>query len=130
MQPQFVDRKGQAESAPCGRLVSLPTHVSPEIPGNHFLGGSSGSTSPSHAAPAAGVPGLTPSGAAFILPHQLPFLSSATVHPSFPLSPQPEQQLRQGRGLAAGVQPLQDPGEREGKTASAIDLERGKERML
>ena len=30
----------------------------------------------------------------------------------------------------AGVQPLQDPGEPEGKTASADDLERDKERIL
>ena len=30
----------------------------------------------------------------------------------------------------AGVQPPQDPGEPEGKTASAIDLERDKERIL
>ena len=30
----------------------------------------------------------------------------------------------------AGVQPPQDPGESEGKTGSAIDLERDKERML
>ena len=30
----------------------------------------------------------------------------------------------------AGVQPPQDPGEPEGKTASVIDLERDKERIL
>ena len=30
----------------------------------------------------------------------------------------------------AGVQPPQDPGEPEGKTASADDLERDKERIL
>ena len=32
--------------------------------------------------------------------------------------------------VSAGVQPPQDPGEPEGKTASADDLERHKERML
>ena len=31
---------------------------------------------------------------------------------------------------SAGVQPPQDPGEPEGKTASADDLERDKERIL
>ena len=32
--------------------------------------------------------------------------------------------------VAAGVQPPRDPGEPEGKTASADDLERDKERIL
>ena len=32
--------------------------------------------------------------------------------------------------VAAGVQPPQDPGKPEGKTASADDLERDKERIL
>ena len=38
--------------------------------------------------------------------------------------------IREMQIKTAGVQPLQDPGEPEGKMASAIDLERDKERIL
>ena len=43
--------------------------------------------------------------------------------------PEVSKQDLMGR-LIAGVQPPQDPGEPEGKTASADDLERDKERIL
>ena len=38
--------------------------------------------------------------------------------------------IREMQIKTAGVQPPQDPGEPEGKMASAIDLERDKERIL